>query len=107
MRMTKVFVEICVLKPKETFRVVQKLIDNGCAAVIRADAYDQGGPTTFVYGYGEREGGDEGLREYFEQILAKTGGDLIEYGEGHEDTMEAVVPPIGQQFAIDVFNDKS
>jgi hypothetical protein len=40
-------------------------------------------------------------------MLAETGGDVTEAGEGHPDTMDEVVPPSGLQFAINVFDDQS
>jgi hypothetical protein len=100
----KVNAEICVLKPEDTINVVETLIENGCAVVIRANAHDVFNPTIFVHAYGEHEGN---LLEYFQEMLDPVGGDVMECGEGHEDTMDAVVPPVGLQYAIDVFDDEN
>ena len=105
----KIFVEICVLEPKDAFKVVEALIGDGCCAVIRGNAYDQVNPTIFVLGYGEREhGGYEDVDEYFDELIGEIGGDVTESGEGHQDTMGEVVPPAdGQMFSIDVLDDQS
>ena len=122
--MTKVNAEICVLRPADTVGVVETLIKNGFAAVIRANAYDEAAETIFVHAYGESsipnlpdnnrfdpdesddaEAADLKLYEYLGQLLAPTGCDITECGPGHEDTMGQVVPPVGLQFAIDVLDD--
>jgi hypothetical protein len=105
----KIFAEICVCKPKDTIKVVETLIGDGCSVVIRGNAYDQCEPTIFVVGYGEVDIDDDGYNvlDHFESMLERTGGDVTEAGEGHQDTMGAVVPPVGLQFAIDVFDDQS
>ena len=108
--MTKVFAEICVLKPENTIAVVETLIRCGFAVVIRANAHDECGPTMFVHAYGERPF-DEAApvhRDLFadlERMLDPVGGDVLECGKGHTDTMGQVVPPVGLQFAIDVLDD--
>ena len=61
-------------------------------------------PTIFVHAYGEHEGN---LLEYFREMLDPVGGGVMECGEGHEDTVDAVVPPVGLQYAIDVFDDEN
>ena len=38
-------------------------------------------------------------------MLDPVGGDVLECGEGHEDTMDQVVPPVDLQFAVDVLDD--
>jgi hypothetical protein len=104
----KIFAEICVLKPEDTIKVVETLIENSCSVVIRGNAYDQCNPTIFVVGYGEAGIDDENnVLDHFESMLDETGGDVTESGEGHQDTMDEVVPPTGLQFAIDVFDDPS
>jgi hypothetical protein len=105
----KIFAEICVLKPGDTIEVVETLIEHNCAVVIRGNAYDQGNPTIFMVGYGEADIDDAGrnVLDHFESTLDGTGGDVTECGEGHQDTADEVVPPTGQQFAIDVFDDQS
>ena len=105
----KIFAEICVLKPEDTIKVVETLIEDNCSVVIRGNAYDQCNPTIFVVGYGEADIDDDGYNvlDHFESMLDETGGDVTESGEGHQDTMGEVVPPIGLQFAIDVFDDQS
>jgi hypothetical protein len=103
----KIFAEICVLKPEDTSKVVEALIENNCAVVIRGNAYDQCNPTIFVLGYGEADINDDGVLDHFESMLDETGGDVTEAGEGHQDTMDEVVPPSGLQFAIDVCDDQS
>jgi hypothetical protein len=108
----KVNAEICVLKPEDTINVVETLIENGCAVVIRANAHDVCNPTIFVHAYGEYEYKPEGerwrnLSDHFEQMVGPVGGGIMEAHEGHEDTMDAVVPPVGLQYAIDVFDDEN
>ena len=105
----KIFAEICVLKPEHAIKVVETLIDDNCSVVIRGNAYDQCNPTIFVLGYGEVhiEDDDYDVLNHFESMLDETGGDVTEAGEGHQDTMDEVVPPIGLQFAIDVLDDRS
>jgi hypothetical protein len=105
----KIFAEICVLEPEDTIKVVETLIEDNCSVVIRGNAYDQCNPTIFVVGYGEADTDDDGYNvlDHFESMLDETGGDVAESGEGHQDTMGEVVPPIGLQFAIDVFDDQS
>jgi hypothetical protein len=104
----KIFAEICVLKPEDTIKVVETLIEDNCSVVIRGNAYDQCNPTIFVVGYGEADIDDENsVLDHFKSMLDETGGDVTECGEGHQDTMDEVVPPIGLQFAIDVFDDQS
>ena len=104
----KIFAEICVLKPEDTIKVVETLIEDNCSVVIRGNAYDQCNPTIFVVGYGEADIDDENnVLGHFESVLAETGGNVTESGEGHQDIMDEVVPPIGLQFAIDVCDDQS
>jgi hypothetical protein len=76
--------------------------------VIRGNAYDQCDPTIFVVGYGEADIDDDiNTLDHFESMLDETGGDVIEAGEGHQDTTGEVAPPSGLQFAIDVCDDQS
>jgi hypothetical protein len=105
----KIFVEICVTKPKDTIKVVETLVENDYAVVIRGNAYDACEPTIFIVGYGEADIADAGrnVLDHFESMLDRTGGDVTECGEGHEDTMGEVAPPFGSKFAIDVFDDQS
>ena len=103
----KIFAEICVLKPEDTIKVVETLIEGNCSVVIRGNAHDQCNPTIFVVGYGEADIDDDGALDHFESMLDETGGDVTESGEGHQDTMDEVAPPVGLQFAIDVFDDQS
>ena len=105
----KIFAEICVLKPKDAHKVVEALIKDNCSVVIRGNAYDQCNPTISMVGYGEADIDDDGydVLDHFESMLDETGGDVTESGEGHQDTMDEVAPPVGLQFAIDVFDDQS
>jgi hypothetical protein len=106
----KISAEICVLKPENTSKVVEALIENDCAVVIRGNAYDQCDPTIFVLGYGEADIDDDNTLDHFESMLDETGGDVIEAGEGHPGTTYATgeaAPPGGLQFAIDVCDDQS
>jgi hypothetical protein len=105
----KTFVEICVTNPKHTFKVIETLIENDYSVVIRGTAYDACEPTIFIVGCGEADIADAGrnVLDHFESMLDGTGGDVTECGEGHQDTYDAVVPPVGLQFAIDVLDDQS
>jgi hypothetical protein len=104
----KISAEICVLKPEDAIKVVETLIENNCSVVIRGNAYDQCDPTIFVVGYGEADIDDDIYAlDHFESVLDETGGDVIEAGEGHQDTTGEVAPPSGLQFAIDVCDDQS
>ena len=103
----KISAEICVLKPEDAIKVVETLIENNCSVVIRGNAYDQCDPTIFVVGYGEADIDDDNTLDHFESMLDETGGDVIEAGEGHQDTTGEVAPPSGLQFAIDVCDDQS
>ena len=110
----KISAAICVLKPEDTIKVVETLIENNCSVVIRGNLYDQCDPTIFVVGYGEADIDDNGddmfMLYHFKSMLAGTGGAVTEWGEGHEghqDTAGEVVPPSGLQFAIDVCDDQS
>ena len=105
----KVFAEICVLEPENTIKVVETLINGDCSVVIRGNAYDACNPTISMVGYGEADIDDDGydVLDHFESMLDETGSDVTESGEGHQDTMGEVVPPVGLQFAIDVFDDQS
>ena len=121
--MTKVNAEICVIEPEDTIKVVETLIKNGFAVVIRANAYDDVNPTIFVHAYGvdmpnlrddnlhvdgisdDEQAAFRNLFEYFDQMLSPVGGDVVECGPGHQDTQDQVVPPVGLQFAVDVLDD--
>lgn len=116
--------EICILRPEDTIAVVETLIKNDCAVVIRANAYDAANPTIFVHAYGvsdipnlrddnlyvdgisdDEQAAFRKLHGYFDQLLGPIGGDVMECGPGHQDTNDEVVPPAGLQYAIDVLDD--
>ena len=108
----KVFAEIGVPEPENTIDVVEALIGNSCAVVIRANGHDEGGPTIFVHAYDVLEfAEDEGIEathDHYKAALAGTGGDLLEAGFGHTDIERQVPPPHeGLAFAVDVRDDAS
>ena len=122
--MTKVNAEICVLEPEDTAGVVETLIKNGLAVVIRANAHDECNPTIFVHAYGvsdlpnlrdddlhvigisdDEQAAFHKLHDYFDQMVRPVGGAITECGPGHQDTMDGVVPPVGLQYAMDVLDD--
>ena len=88
--------------------LVETLIKNDFAVVIRANAYDDCAPTIFVHGYGEYDGDPKAghaLLDYFDRMLIPVGGGVAECHEGHQDTGDEVAPPFDLQFAIDVLDD--
>jgi hypothetical protein len=107
--MSKVFAEICVLSPEDAIGVIETLIGESCAVVIRSNAYDPCEPTIFVHAYGEIDDDVDvegsSVLDHRDSMLEGTGGDVVESGAGHTDVDEQVAPPFELAFAIDVFDD--
>ena len=62
-----------------------------------------------MVGYGEADIDDDGMTcsTILKACSTRPAATSPNAGEGHQDTMDEVVPPIGLQFAIDVCDDQS
>jgi hypothetical protein len=97
----KASVGIYVRQPKDAIKVVEALVENNCSVVIHAHLYNPNGQTIFMVGYGEVEDSHDDVRHHFEDMLSGIYGDVADVSKGNQ----AILPPVGLQFAIDVLDD--